>query len=71
MLDGTQVLVVEDEPIAAMHLAQLVSGAKGHVIGPAHTVTEARELVRSRKIDVALLDVNLRDGEVVTSVLKR
>jgi DNA-binding NtrC family response regulator len=64
MLDGTQVLVVEDEPIAAMDIAGIIEDAQGQVVGPAGTVAEARRIIRSRAVDVALLDINLADGEV-------
>ena len=68
MLDGTQVLIVEDEPVIAIEIAEIVQEANGDVVGPAHSVGEARNLIRSRPIDVALLDINLPDGQITPIV---
>ena len=40
------------------------------MIGPAQNIGDARELARTNRIDVALLDVNLSDGEVIAPVLE-
>ena len=65
MLNGSRVLVVEDETLVAEDLRQLLTDPEGTVIGPLASVTEARQLLKSgAKIDLALLDVNLSDGPV-------
>jgi hypothetical protein len=46
-LTGQRVLVVEDEPLIAMDIVQAVEDVGGEVVGPAATVTDARELARS------------------------
>jgi DNA-binding NtrC family response regulator len=63
MLSGCRVLVVEDEPLVAAHIADLLTEAEADVVGPLATVAEARQLVRNGvKIHAALLDLTLRDG---------
>ena len=60
-LQGKRVLVVEDEVLLAMMLEDVFSDAGAHVVGPAATVEQAIALIASEEIDVALLDVWLRD----------
>lgn len=60
-LKGKRVLVVEDEVLLAMMLEDVFSDVGAHVVGPAATVEQAIELIASEDIDVALLDVWLRD----------
>jgi DNA-binding NtrC family response regulator len=65
MLSSCRVLVVEDEPLVAEHLMDLLTDAEAIVIGPISTMAAARQLVRNgTEIDVALLDLNLGDGSV-------
>lgn len=61
MLNGAKVLVVEDEPLIAMELAQIISDASGtpSVVG---SRTDATNLIGKSEFDAALLDVRLRDG---------
>lgn len=53
------VLIVEDEAIIAYCSAAILEEAGCEVLGPAHTSTEALELVRHRPPDVALVDIDL------------
>jgi DNA-binding NtrC family response regulator len=70
MLAGSRVLVVEDEPLLAETISDLLMEAEGVPVGPAASIREARQLIKdSRSLDAALLDVNLGDG-VVTPVLE-
>ena len=65
MLSSRRVLVVEDEPVIAEDIRQIVTDAEGFVVGPIATVAEARQLVRNGvPIDAAILDLNLSDGSV-------
>ncbi len=69
MLSGSQVLLVEDEPLVAEHIADLLSEAEAQVIGPFRTSGEARQVVRiGTKVDAALLDLNLADGSAAPLV---
>lgn len=53
------VLVVEDEAIIAYCSAAMLEDAGHVVLGPAHTSREALELVRDRKPDAAVIDIDL------------
>ena len=53
------VLVVEDEAIIAYCSAALLEDAGYAVLGPAHTSAEALELARTKRPDVALIDIDL------------
>ena len=53
------VLIVEDEAIIAYCAAAMLEDAGYTVLGPAHTAGEATKLVRSRRPDVALIDIDL------------
>lgn len=58
-LQGKNVLLVEDEPIVAMLVEDMLAGLGAQVIGPAALVDEAVELARSAQLDAAVLDVKL------------
>jgi DNA-binding NarL/FixJ family response regulator len=63
-LDGRRVLIVEDEPFIAFDLADAIENSGGTVVGPASTVTEALALISAGRVEAAILDVNLPDGDV-------
>jgi DNA-binding NtrC family response regulator len=64
MLSGTRVLLVEDEAIIALDLADTFESAGANVIGPAASVREALSLIDEETVDTALLDFNVADGEI-------
>ena len=55
---------MEDEPFIALDLALAVRNADGAVAGPVGTVKAALALLETRSIAGAILDVNLRDGDI-------
>lgn len=57
-----KVLVVEDEPIQALALEQMMRELGCTVIGPAGSTAEAAELLERERPNVALLDMVLQDG---------
>ena len=63
-LHGRHILVVEDEVIVAMNLERLLEEFGCIVIGPVATVRDALTLAESRRLDGALLDVNVRGERV-------
>ncbi len=65
--DGRRVLIIEDEPLVALDIATLLEAADFEIVGTATTVGEALEFIGHAKIDVALLDGNLR-GHAVDEV---
>ena len=56
-----RVLVVEDEPLLAETLCDLLLGAGCEPVGPAGNVAVALRLIESSRIDAAILDVQLID----------
>ena len=65
---GFRILVVEDEAILALELAQSLREAGAAVLGPVSSVQEALELLNATvELDGAVLDVNL-NGEMVYPV---
>jgi len=66
-LTGLRVLLAEDETIVAMDLKDLLQRLGCVVSGPARTLKEAEALAarESGRLDVALLDVNLRGATTI------
>lgn len=58
-MSTAKVLVVEDEALLALTLEDWLRDWGFDVVGPAMTLTAARELAGSAAIDAAILDVNL------------
>lgn len=54
-----RILIVEDEFIAALDLAEIVKSFGHEVVGPVWVPQSAIDLIRSQPIDAALLDINL------------
>ena len=66
-----RVLIVEDEALLAMEMAQAFGDLGWSIVGPAATVEEALRLIADNAvIDAAVLDVNL-GGELVYPVADR
>jgi CheY-like chemotaxis protein len=62
VLRGKRVLLVEDEPIIAMSVEDMLFDLGCVVVGPALSATAAEELARNEQLDAALLDINMGDG---------
>jgi CheY-like chemotaxis protein len=58
-LSGLKVLVVEDEPLIAMSLADLLRGFGCLVVGPALNLNQSMRLIQAEVVDGAILDINL------------
>lgn len=58
-----RVLVVDDEALIAMMLGDLLAEYGHEIVGPAHSETQALDLVSSSSIDAAILDVTLGDHD--------
>ncbi|WP_238183270.1 response regulator, partial [Methylobacterium trifolii] len=63
MLFNQRVLIVEDETLIAMELADIVEGAGARVIGPVRSNRDAIRLIGREIPDLAVLDINLADGD--------
>ena len=66
-LRGRRILVVEDDPLIAMELADLLAAGGAEPVGPAPTVRAALAALAEGRPEVAVLDFNLR-GERSTPV---
>jgi CheY-like chemotaxis protein len=62
-LTGLRILVVEDEMMVAMLLEDIITGLGCEVVGPAAREAEAMRLITTNRIDAAILDVNLGEGD--------
>ncbi len=62
MTGETQVLVVEDEPLIAMDLEDLLLTRGYEVVGPFSTATAALESLALKQPQTALLDIYLFNG---------
>jgi CheY-like chemotaxis protein len=58
-----RILVVEDEPIVAIALQDMLEDVGYEVVGPAFRLAAALTLAQSEAIDAAILDVNMGDGD--------
>lgn len=67
-LKGKRVLVVEDEPLIAIVLADILIDAGCVVVGPAYDTDQALARISSDVIDAAVLDVNLGSGQTSAPV---
>lgn len=67
LIRGKRILVVEDEFFIAMTTCEMLQELGAIIVGPVHTVAEARELAMTARIDIGLLDINLY-GENSASV---
>jgi DNA-binding response OmpR family regulator len=62
-LGGRRILVVEDEPLLAMLLEDVLGEQGARVVGPAFNLAQGLSLAESAEIDGAILDINLGGQE--------
>lgn len=62
-LNGKRVLIVEDEPIVAMALEDILESFGCTIVGPAATLAAGLSLAETSPVDAAMLDVNLSGEE--------
>lgn len=58
-LNGRRILVVEDEPIIAMTIEDILIELGAEVVGPATTLEGAIDQAETGQFDAAMLDLNL------------
>src|SRR3954447_18366832 len=58
-----RILVVEDEALIAMDLERIVRNAGCEVLGPVGRAEEALRLAAEERLDAAILDIELADGD--------
>lgn len=66
-LRGLKVLLLEDSPLIAMHMEEMLADGGCVVVATFDTVARALEFLRGNAVEAAVLDVNLR-GEKVFGV---
>lgn len=59
LLDGKRVLIVEDEPLVALLLEEMLLDLGCEVAGPAYSLDDGIRLASTETLDAAVLDVNL------------
>ncbi len=71
---ASDVLIIEDEPLIAMDIEDMVSSMGHRVLGVARTRGEAVEMAKERKPQIVLSDIQLADGssgiDAVNDILK-
>ena len=70
MFRAQPILIVEDEPLIGLALADVVADMGGDTIGPFATVSEALEALDCVAIAGAILDAKLADGDVTPVALR-
>ena len=60
-LSGRRILIVEDEPMVAWVLDDMLNDFGCTVIGAANRIEEALAMIPAHDIEAVVLDVNLRD----------
>lgn len=71
---ATRIMIIEDEPLIAMDIEQMVQGLGHQVVGIARTHDEAVKLFKKEKPGMILADIQLADGssgiDAVNDILK-
>ncbi len=68
---ATDVLIIEDEPIIAMDIEELVQSCGHNVVGVASTEAEAVEIAERTRPGLILADINLGSGGDGTTAVSR
>ena len=70
-LKDARILLVEDSWHVGNAIKRLLRALGADVAGPAATIADAERLVAERTPDVAIVDINLRDGERSDTLIDR
>ena len=68
---GFSILVVEDQPLIALSIENVVREFGASVVGSAARLSDALTLIETASWDAALLDVTLAQGETVYPAAER
>jgi CheY-like chemotaxis protein len=63
-LKHLRVLIVEDEALIGLDIADAIERAGGEPVGPVPTIAEALQLLHTKDVKAAICDVNLADGDI-------
>src|SRR5690349_8245383 len=67
-LGGARVLIAEDDFLIAKYLTDIIETAGGSPLGPVDQWADARILAQAIPIDLALVDMRLKDGDALPVV---
>ena len=70
-LSGQRILVVEDSWHLGVALKSLLRSVGAEVVGPVATSAEAERLIAEQVPDVAIVDFNLRGGELAFDLIDK
>ena len=70
-MPGKSILIVEDEPLIAMMLEDFLDSLGHEVVATCDSVEEAMARVEQGGFDLAIIDVQLKDGKQVWPVADR
>jgi CheY-like chemotaxis protein len=70
-LTGVRILVVEDSWHIGMAMKNLLTALGAGVAGPAATTAEAEQLISEQAPDAAIVDFNLKSGELAHGLIDR
>ena len=59
-----RILVVEDAPIIALDVQEMLEGLGWTVVGPIGNLGVALEMAAQESLDAALIDINIRGGKI-------
>jgi DNA-binding response OmpR family regulator len=71
MTDRKRILIVEDEPVLAMLIEDMVEELGYQPVGPAMTIEAALALSAADALDGAILDMNLGGGVPSTPIAEK
>jgi DNA-binding NtrC family response regulator len=69
-LQGSRVLILEDEFFLADDLARALRDAGAEPVGPVSTIAQAEEIIGQQGVDAAVLDLNLH-GEMASDFVQK
>lgn len=65
-----RVFILEDEPIVAFEMTDVLEDLGFQVVGPSIHLDDAKVKARAEDFDIALLDVNLGDGKTSKPIVE-
>jgi CheY-like chemotaxis protein len=71
MPGGRSILIVEDEPLIAMMLEDFLDSLGHRIVASCESVEDALVVVEKGDFDIAIIDVQLKNGEKVWPVADR
>ena len=61
-MNRLNILIVEDESLLALELATSIKNYGYHVVDYVTTISETKQVIKTKTIDLIIMDINLRDS---------